>query len=151
MCNRFYSLSKDPPPPKHTHTHTQTHTYTPSLFLTDSIKLDRITTKVNDKYMPTLIWIWVLKVLPFLWFHVTLHQLVAYMSRYHFSQIFKTSYNLIWKNIFVTSFSLLTIHPNHHSNGQHLRQDTKFLSILSYGEENILQALMAPEYWEALE
>ena len=27
----------------------------------------------------------------------------------------------------------------------------KFLSILPYGEENILQALMAPEYWEALE
>ena len=35
-----------------------------------------------------------------------------YISRYHFSQVFRTSFNIIWKKIFVTNFFFQQIHWN---------------------------------------
>ena len=37
--------------------------------------------------------------------------LLLYISRYHFLQLFKTSFNIIWKKIFATNFASLTNSP----------------------------------------
>ena len=48
------------------------------------------------------------------------------INRYHFSKIFRTSFNIIWKKIFVTNFPFLTdsLTP--------AKRDKSFLSMLPY-------------------
>ena len=51
---------------------------------------------------------------------------ISFWIRYHFSQIFRTSFNIIWKKIFVTNFPFLTdsLTP--------AKRDKSFLSMLPY-------------------
>ena len=73
--------------------------------------------KSNEKYMPFLHWIGfqVLKVIlvktwkiqpPDLLFLVVFIRRSFYISRYHFSKIFRTSFNIIWKIDFQHEFSI---------------------------------------------
>ena len=92
MLNRFCQLSKINPTP---------------LFLMDNIKMDRILAKIF------YIVFQILKVLLMKIFKiqsVDLLFLIAfisfYISRYHFSQVFRTSFNIIWKKDFHPKFPL---------------------------------------------
>ena len=73
--------------------------------------------KSNEKYMPFLYWIefQVFKVIlvktwkmqrPDLLFLVVFIRRSFYISRYHFSKIFRTSFNIIWKIDFQHEFSI---------------------------------------------
>ena len=64
------------------------------LFLTYNIKIDGILTKIF------CIVFQVLKVLLFLVVFISF-----YISRYHFSEVFRTSFNIIWKKDFRHKFS----------------------------------------------
>ena len=87
-------------------------THTPSLFLMDNVKMGRIQTNT----CPFYIIFQVLKVL-FIKFVRYSHQifyfllfLLAFTSTdviSVFSYIFRTSFNIMWKNIFVTNFPFL--------------------------------------------
>ena len=85
-----------------------TKTPTP-LFLMDNIKMDRILTKifyiVFQVLKVLLIKICKIQSLDLLFLVVFIS---FYISRYHFSQVFRTSFNIIWKKIFVTNFPFLT-------------------------------------------
>ena len=88
----FCLLSKSPPPPFH------------PLFLMDSIKLDGIATKNKWKihtcsafYFKFWRYFLAIPVLLFLILCQLLH-----ISRYDFLEIFGTSFNLTWKNIFLS-------------------------------------------------
>ena len=73
------------------------------MFLTDNIKLDGIPNKVklNEKYKLVFI-------LFHQFFYFSLFSINLYINRYQILQLFSTSFNTIWKKIFVTSFSFLT-------------------------------------------
>ena len=79
----------------------------PSLLLTDNIKMDRILTKFTTlcfkfwKYIP-LIKICKTQSLDLLFLTVFIS---FYISRHHFSQVFRTSFNIIWKKDFRHKFS----------------------------------------------
>ena len=88
----------------------------PPLFLTDNIKMDNIPTKIKWKIhaLFKLYFKFILKVLlrkicktqpPDRLFLVVFISL--YISRYHFSQIFRTSSTLSEKKLFVTNFPFL--------------------------------------------
>ena len=92
----------------------------PSLLLTDNIKMDRILTKFTTlcfkfwKYIP-LIKICKTQSLDLLFLTVFIS---FYISRHHFSQVFRTSFNIIWKKDFRLKFSFFnrltqtpTLHP----------------------------------------
>ena len=89
-------------PPSHTHTHIHTHT----LFLMDNIKMmEIITTKIKWKMhaLFTLYFkFWRIQPPDFLFFVVFIS---FYISRSHFSQIFRTSFNITWKRDFCHKFS----------------------------------------------
>ena len=70
------------------------------MFLTDNIKLDGIPNKVklNEKYKLVFI-------LFHQFFYFSLFSINLYINRYQILQLFSTSFNTIWKKIFVTSFS----------------------------------------------
>ena len=76
------------------------------LFLTDNIKMDRILTKIFYIVFPALkvllIKIFQIQSLDLLCFVVFIS---FYISRYHFSQVFRTSFNIIWKKDFRHKFS----------------------------------------------
>ena len=105
------------------------------MFLTDNIKMERILTKT--------FWI-VFKVLKVLLIKnckmesLDLSFLVVFISFYigrYFSQIFRTSFNSIWKKVFVINFLFLTDSLNHPTPSlQPLRQSplnvTKVLPML---------------------
>ena len=58
------------------------------------------------------------------------------------------------KRIFFTNFPFLTDSlklPQPFNSQNPLSVTKRLLLMLPYGEENLLQVLMAPEYWEALE
>ena len=81
----------------------------------DSIKLDGITTKTKWKIHTCFLfyfkfWRYFLAI-PVLLFLI-LCQLL-HISRYDFLEIFRTSFNLIWKNIFLSKFYFVNgfIHP----------------------------------------
>ena len=75
------------------------------LFLTDNIKTDRILSKifyiVFQVLKVLLIKICKIQSLDLLFLVVFIS---FYISRYHFSQVFRTSFNIIWKKIFLTIF-----------------------------------------------
>ena len=80
-----------------------------SLFFIDNIKLDGVPTKIKWKIHTFLYFkfkVHLIKIYkiqpPDLLFIVVLHY---FFSRYHFSQIFRTSFNIIWKNNFRQEFS----------------------------------------------
>ena len=83
------------------------------LFLTDNIKMDRIPTKIKWKIHALLFQ--VLKVFLIKLCKIQLPDLLFlavfisfYTSRYHFSQIFRISFNNIWKKDFCHEFYFLT-------------------------------------------
>ena len=72
----------------------------------DNIKMDRILTKIFDFVFE------VLKVLPIKICKIQSLDLLFladfisfYISRYHFSQVLRTSFNIIWKKDFCHKFS----------------------------------------------
>ena len=81
---------------------------------TDNIKMDSIPNKMKLKHALFVLFTFqVLKALLIKICKIEPPDLLIivvfisfYISRYHFSQIFRTSFN-IWKNIFVTNFSFL--------------------------------------------
>ena len=79
------------------------------LFLTDNIKMDGILTKifyiVFQVLKVLLIKICKIQSLDLLFLVVFIS---FYISRYHFSQVFRTSFNIIWKKDFLTNFPFLT-------------------------------------------
>ena len=105
----------------------------PNLFLTDNIKIDKIPVKVKLYCQsPFYIVFQVLKVIlvntwkiqqkP--WSFITgVIRCSLYISRYHLSKIFRTSFNIIWKTDFQHKFSIFNIltrpsPPLHPLNGQ---------------------------------
>ena len=99
------SVKQPPPFPPHTHIYKSTP-------LTDNIKMDRIPTKINEKYKPFL--------------HcISSFEGTSYKN--HFSQMFRTSFNIIWKNIFFINFPFLmdSLKPTHPLNSQNLLSVTK--------------------------
>ena len=109
----------------------------PALFLTDNIKMAEYQTKSNKKYMLFLHYIifQVLKVLLIKIFKVQPPDLLFiivfitfYISRYHFSQSFRTSFNIIRKKDFRHKFSFFnrfTQTPSPHPlNGQNMLSRT---------------------------
>ena len=99
--------------------------------------------KSNEKYMPFLHWMefQVLKVIlvktwkiqpPDLLFLVVFIRRSFYISRYHFSKIFRTSFNIIWKIDFQHEFSIFNkltqcpfSAPPHPLNSQNVLSMTK--------------------------
>ena len=64
---------------------------------------------------------------PVLLFLVVLNQLLHQQVAITFLQLFRTSFNIIWKKIFITNFPFLRIHPTQvqaHVNA-HVRWRTK--------------------------
>ena len=84
------------------------------LFLTDNIKMDRIYTNQNEMKNICHFYI-VLQVLKVFLIKICKTQppdllflavfISFYISRYHFSQIFRISFNIIWKKAFCHEFS----------------------------------------------
>ena len=76
------------------------------LFLADNIEMDKIPTKIKWKYMSLLHCISVIKIcmISHQIFYFLLFLLAFTSSRYHFSQIFRTSFN-IWQKDFCHKFS----------------------------------------------
>ena len=75
----------------------------PPARLKDNIEMDRIATKIKWKYMSLLHCILMIKIcmISHQIFYFLLFIFVSfYISRYHFSQIFKTSFN-IWQKFFL--------------------------------------------------
>ena len=96
--NRFCLLSNLPPPAP--------------LFLMDNIKLDRIPTEIAS-YLFYIVF-QILKVILKKVFKVRPPDLLFlfvfisfFISRYHFSQIFRTSFKNIWKKIFLSNIFFL--------------------------------------------
>ena len=91
--NRFYLLSLENHP----------------LFLADNIKMDRILTKifcnVFQVWKVLLIKVCKIQSLDLLF---VVDFIGFYISRYHFSQVFRTSFNIIWKKDFCHKFFFLT-------------------------------------------
>ena len=118
-----------PPLPTHTHTHIHTRT----LFLMDNIKMmEIITTKIKWKMhaLFTLYFkFWRIQPPDFLFFVVFIS---FYISRSHFSQIFRTSFNITWKRDFCHKFSFFNrFTQTAPLNGQNPLSVTKvFLSML---------------------
>ena len=89
------------------------------LFLMGNIKMDAIPTKINEKYTPFSHCILSFEGY-FLWKFVPdiqrldilllLFYISFYISRHYFSQIFRNSFNIIWKKkkIFVINFPFIT-------------------------------------------
>ena len=78
----------------------------PPARLKDNIEMDRIATKIKWKYMSLLHCILMIKIcmISHQIFYFLLFILISfYISRYHFSQIFKTSFN-IWQKNFCHKF-----------------------------------------------
>ena len=90
------------------------------LFLTSKINLDGIPTKINENCMPTLhcisslekVLLWKVTRYSYQFSYFLFIYTSLYISRYHFLQLFRTSFNIIWTKIFVTNFLFLTDSPN---------------------------------------
>ena len=79
----------------------------PPARLKDNIEMDRIATKIKWKYMSLLHCILMIKIcmISHQIFYFLLFIFVSfYISRYHFSQIFKNSFN-IWQKFFFNGFT----------------------------------------------
>ena len=84
------------------------HKIPPPVANGQNIKMDRILTKifyiVFQVLKVLLIKMCKIKSLDLLFLLVFIS---FYISRYHFSQVFRTSFNIIWEKIFVTNFPFL--------------------------------------------
>ena len=109
-----FCLSNNPPSP---------------LFLTDNIKMDRILTNIFHNVFQVLkvVLIKICKIQSqdlFFLFHVVF--ISFYISRYHFSQVFRTSFNIILKYF---RFTQLSTHPTPHPLHPHLNSQN-LLSVI---------------------
>ena len=128
-----------------------------NLFLTDTIKMDSIPTQTKWKiHAPFILYFkfWrysYLKICkrteqPDLFFLVVF--ISFYISKYHFSQIFRTSFSIIGKKDFCHKFSFLTdsFKPPHPLNSQNLLSVTKVFCQCSLKNESSIYCLICKNH-----
>ena len=115
------------------------------MFLTENIKMDRILTRQNFYIVFQILKVLLIKICKMqsldLLFYVVF--ISFYISRYHFSQVFRTSSNIIWKKDFLHKFFYfngLTYPHLHPRNSQSPLSMTKFssMSLIYHGFSRLL-------------